>query len=201
MDSFAAPATCDLTSLEPPDSSGDLYSAASFHSLRSLSNSPIWRGSNTSICGGAFLRLVSLAACAHKNRHFLSSCEMIHHAPGCLERPRFTCRSFRENKSIDPILLLLFSCCPDIGQIDYSTCLSRTIIYYGAKLPGEFIPPAPKCPPTPKKPFPSLLPFPRKRESPQTLTVLERDVKRQLEIRGDSRFRGNGGEGREWECF
>ena len=35
-------------------------------------------------------------------------------------------------------------------------------------------------------------PFPRKRESPCLLIVLERDAKRQLEIRGDSRFRGNG---------
>ena len=35
-------------------------------------------------------------------------------------------------------------------------------------------------------------PFPRKRESPCLLIVCERDAKRQLEIRGDSRFRGNG---------
>ena len=45
---------------------------------------------------------------------------------------------------------------------------------------------------------PPPLPFPRKRESPCHLTVLERDAKRQLEIRGDSRFRGNGNRWREW---
>ena len=51
----------------------------------------------------------------------------------------------------------------------------RPIIYYGAKLPGEFIPPAPKCPPTPEEALPPSFHsresgnlFPRQREIPRS---------------------------------